>query len=217
MAEMELIGIFGGTFNPIHNGHLVLAQTVLETLHCTQIRFIPAAVPPHKETPAVTAQHRAAMVKLAIQGHAEYVLDTCELDRHGPSYTIETLHLLRQRFPNQSLCLIMGQDSYQKLPTWHRWHALLDYCHLLVVHRADLATELVLHAEHTHQFLSGERFTSECLVATHGFIGYLSESPPAISSTAIRAKLAHSGEAVPDLLPALVNQYIQQHHLYQPA
>lgn len=214
---MEVIGIFGGTFNPIHNGHLALAQTVLDRLHCTQIRFIPAAVPPHKETPAVTAQHRAAMVKLAIQNHPKFVLDTCELDRQGPSYTIETLHLLHTRFPDQSLCLIMGQDSYLKLPTWHRWHELLDYCHLLVVHRADLATELVLHVEHTHRFLTGEQFTSECLAATHGFIGYLPESPPAISSTAIRAELAHSGKATTDLLPALVHQYIDQHHLYQSA
>lgn len=212
---MELIGIFGGTFNPIHNGHLALAQTVLDRLHCTQIRFIPAAVPPHKETPAVTAQHRAAMVKLAIQSHPKFVLDTCELDRQGPSYTIETLHLLHTRFPDQALCLIMGQDSYLKLPTWHRWHELLDYCHLLVVHRAESNTELVLHAEHTHRFLAGEKFASQCVEATHGFIGYLPESPPAISSTAIRKELAHSGKATADSLPILVQQYIDQHHLYR--
>lgn len=214
---MELIGIFGGTFNPIHNGHLALAQSVLETLHCTQIRFVPAALPPHKIAPAVTAQHRAAMVNLAIQGHPEFVLDTCELDRQGPSYTIETLHLLRQRFPDHALCLLMGQDSYQKLPTWHHWQELLEYCHLLVVHRADLETELVLHAEHAHKFLAGTAFTNQCSLATHGFIGYLPESPPAISSTAIRAELAHPGTSLTNLLPALVSQYIHQHHLYQSA
>lgn len=214
---MECIGIFGGTFNPIHNGHLALAQTVLDTLHCTQIRFVPAALPPHKTAPAVTAQHRAAMVKLAIQAHPQYVLDSCELDRQGPSYTIETLHLLRQRFPEQSLCLLIGQDSYQQLPTWHRWQELLEYCHLLVVHRADLETELVLHAEHTQRFLAGAAFSSQCSSATHGFIGYLPESPPAISSTGIRAALAHPGQNLTDQLPASVLQYIQQHHLYQPA
>lgn len=212
---MEVIGIFGGTFNPIHNGHLALAQTVRDTLHCTQIRFIPAAVPPHKETPAVTAQHRAAMVKLAIQNHPKFVLDTCELDRQGPSYTIETLHLLHTRFPDQARCLIMGQDSYTKLPTWHRWLELLEYCHLLVVHRADHEKTLALHAEHEGQFVDISQAPHAFATKAHGLISFLPVTPPDISSTRIREQLSHAEDAVRDHIPPAVWQYIKENRLYQ--
>lgn len=212
---METIGIFGGTFNPIHNGHLALANSVLNTLHCAQIRLIPAAVPPHKETPAVTAQHRAAMVALAIQDHPRLVLDTCELDRQGPSYTIDTLHLLRQRFPAQALCLIMGQDSYQKLPSWHRWQALLDTCHLLVVHRADCENHLSLHAAHAGRLIDITRAAEMFAQQPNGLISFLPSPPPDISSTRIRAALQAQSPSITTALPPLVLRYIQQNHLYQ--
>lgn len=212
---MEVIGIFGGTFNPIHNGHLALAQTVLDTLHCTQIRVIPAAVPPHKEAPAVTAQHRATMVKLAIQSQPKFVLDTCELDRQGPSYTIETLHLLRTRFPDQALCLIMGQDSYQKLPTWYRWLELLDYCHLLVVHRADKENTLSLHPEHEGKLVDIATAPQAFAAQTNGLISFLTEAPPDISSTRIREQLSRAENAASNQIPPAVWQYIQENRLYQ--
>jgi nicotinate-nucleotide adenylyltransferase len=212
---MEIIGLFGGTFNPLHNGHLALAQSVLDTLHCSQIRFIPAAIPPHKAIPAVTAQHRAHMVQLAIADHTEFVLDTCELDRQGPSYTIETLHLLRHRLPNQSLCLIMGQDSYLKLPTWHRWLELLDYSHLLIVHRADVEHTLQPHAEHENRLLDIAEAPQQFAAQAHGLISYLPVTPPAISSTAIRDAFG-KGEAISvDGIPEKVMHYIQENHLYQ--
>lgn len=212
---MELIGIFGGTFNPIHNGHLALAQTVLDTLHCAQIRVIPAAVPPHKEAPAVTAQHRVTMVQLAIQSQPTLVLDTCELDRQGPSYTIETLHLLRTRFPDQALCLMMGQDSYQKLPTWHRWLELLDYCHLLVVHRADKEKTLTMHPEHEGKLVDIATASQAFAAQANGLISFLAEAPPDISSTRIRAQLSQADNAVRDQIPPAVWQYIQENRLYQ--
>jgi len=212
---MELIGIFGGTFNPIHNGHLALAQTVLDTLHCAQIRVIPAAVPPHKEAPAVTAQHRATMVKLAIQSQPALVLDTCELDRQGPSYTIETLHLLRTRFPDQALCLMMGQDSYQKLPTWHRWLELLDYCHLLVVHRADKEKTLTLHPEHEGKLVDIATAPQAFAEQANGLISFLTQAPPDISSTRVREQLSRAEDATRNQIPPAVWQYIQENRLYQ--
>jgi len=215
MAEMEIIGIFGGTFNPIHNGHLVLAQTVLDTLHCTQVRLIPAAVPPHKQTPAVTAQHRSTMVQLAIQDHPKLVLDTCELERQGTSYTIETLHLLRQRFPNQALCLMMGQDSYQKLPTWHRWLELLDYSHLLVVHRADREKTLFLHPEHEGKLVDIATAPEAFATQANGLISFLPTTPPDISSTRIREQIRHNGESAITEIPQQVFSFIQQNRLYQ--
>lgn len=212
---MEIIGLFGGTFNPIHNGHLALAQSVLDTLHCSQIRFIPAAIPPHKAMPAITAQHRATMVQLAIADHPEFMLDTCELDRQGPSYTIETLHLLRQRLPDQSLCLMIGQDSYQKLPTWHRWQELLDYCHLLVVHRADAVHTLQLHAGHENKLVDTANAPQQFAEHTHGFISYSPVTPPDISSTRIREALSKGEAAKVDGIPEKVMYYISENHLYQ--
>lgn len=212
---MELIGIFGGTFNPIHNGHLALAQTVLDTLHCAQIRVIPAAVPPHKEAPAVTAQHRATMVQLAIQSQPTLVLDTCELDRQGPSYTIETLHLLRTRFSDQALCLMMGQDSYQKLPTWHRWPELLDYCHLLVVHRADKEKTLTLHPEHEGKLVDIATAPQAFAEQANGLISFLTQAPPDISSTCVREQLSRAEDAARNQIPPAVWQYIQENRLYQ--
>jgi nicotinate-nucleotide adenylyltransferase len=213
--KMEIIGLFGGTFNPIHSGHLVLAKTVLDTLHCSQIRFLPAAIPPHKAIPAVTAQHRANMVQLAIADHPEFILDTCELERQGPSYTIETLHLLRNRLPDQTLCLIMGQDSYLKLPTWHRWLELLDYCHLLVVHRADAEHKLQLHAEHENRLVDIVNAAHQFAENTHGFISYLPVTPPDISSTRIREALGHAEIASIPGIPEKVLHYIKANHLYQ--
>lgn len=212
---MEIIGLFGGTFNPIHNGHLALAQSVRDTLHCSQIRFIPAAIPPHKEVPAVTAQHRATMVQLAIADYPAFMLDTCELDRQGPSYTIETLHLLRHRLPDHSLCLMMGQDSYQKLPTWHRWQELLDYCHLLIVHRADAAHSLQLHVEHEMKQVDIANASQHFAESTHGLISYLPVTPPDISSTRIREALSKKEMISTNSIPERVMHYISENHLYQ--
>jgi nicotinate-nucleotide adenylyltransferase len=211
---MEIIGLFGGTFNPIHHGHIALAQSVADTLHCSQIRFIPAAIPPHKAIPAVTALHRANMVQLAIEDHPDFILDTCELDRQGPSYTIETLHLLRHRLPEKSLCLIMGQDSYLKLPSWHRWQELLDYCHLLIVHRADIAHSLQLHSAHQHKLVDIAQAAAQFAAQTHGLITYLPLTPPDVSSTRIRADLAQSDAHIAGM-PEKVLHYIKENHLYQ--
>jgi nicotinate-nucleotide adenylyltransferase len=210
---MEIIGLFGGTFNPIHHGHIALAQSVADTLHCSQIRFIPAAIPPHKAIPAVTALHRANMVQLAIEDHPDFILDTCELDRQGPSYTIETLHLLRHRLPEKSLCLIMGQDSYLKLPSWHRWQELLDYCHLLIVHRAEIAHTLQLHSAHQHKLVDIAQAAAQFAAQAHGLITYLPLTPPDVSSTRIRADLAQ-GHAHIAGMPEKVLHYIKENHLY---
>lgn len=210
---MDIIGIFGGTFNPIHNGHLVLAKTVLDTLHCAEIRFIPAATPPHKSTPSVTAQHRAEMVRLAISDQPQYVLDPCELERGGPSYTIDTLIDLRSRFPHHALCLLMGQDSYSKLPSWHRWQALLEVAHLLVVHRSDHAASLALHPEHADCFVPLASAATAFSLQPHGLLTYLPTPPPGISSTEIRQQLTKTVSILSELPPKVLN-YIRKHHLY---
>lgn len=212
---MDIIGLFGGTFNPIHRGHLALAHSVLDTLACTQIRFIPAALPPHKTAPGVSAEQRAHMVALAIEAEPRFVLDRCELARHGPSYTIDTLMDMRARFAHASLVLMMGQDSYQQLPGWHRWQSLLAYAHLLVIHRADSDTELQLHAAHTGKDIPITAAPAMFTQHSHGYISYLGLTPPSISSTRIRMQLAEDDSHAQDSLPASVWAYVTQQQLYQ--
>lgn len=214
---MQITGIFGGTFNPIHLGHLALAQHVLESVHCAEIRFIPSAIPPHKSLPGVTAAHRARMVELAIQGKQDFILDTCEMERAGPSYTIDTLIALQQRLPQQSLVLMMGQDSYQQLPSWHRWQALIDHAHLLVIHRAGQTTGLQPHQEHRERLVGIKDAPTLFAQQRHGYLSYLATTPPDIASTHLRMQLAQGDAQAKTALPSAVWDYIGEHGLYQTA
>ncbi len=216
MQPYPLLGLFGGTFNPIHRGHIALAHSVLETLSCAQIRFIPAAMPPHKAQPIIAATDRAAMVQLAIQHHPHFVLDTLELERSGPSYTVDTLQLMRQQFPHASLCLILGQDSYANLMHWHAWQALLDHAHLLVVHRAHAEPSLTLHAAHIGKQVPITVAASVFSQHQHGYISYLTVTPPDISSTLLRQQLSQANPAADAFIPEAVLRYIHTHHLYLP-
>jgi len=128
------IGILGGTFNPIHNGHLRVALELYERLNLKEVRLIPSANPPHRE-PSVSAEFRLKMVQAAVKNVAGLCVDDRELYRKKPSYTIETLENLRLDYPSESLCLIVGTDAFLKLHTWHRWKELLDFTHLLLIQR----------------------------------------------------------------------------------
>lgn len=137
-----MIGILGGTFDPIHFGHLRMAQELAEALHLSEVRFIPAALPPHRNPPKTPASQRAAMVRLAIAGNPQFSLDERELKRNGASYTIDTLLSLREDMgQNVSLCLLMGSDAFLGLAGWHRWHELLTFSHIVVAHRPNTAPQ----------------------------------------------------------------------------
>jgi nicotinate-nucleotide adenylyltransferase len=125
------IGVFGGTFAPIHNGHLRLAIEAREQLGLDQVHVIPAATPPLRPAPAIPAARRLRWVRLATGRERGLVADGRELARRGPSYTIDTLASLRAQFPRASLCLLMGQDAARQLPRWHRWRELPDFAHLV--------------------------------------------------------------------------------------
>lgn len=214
---MQLIGLLGGTFNPIHFGHLRMAQELADALKLAEIRFIPSANPPHKDEVGVSAEHRAAMVKIAIQSNPLFSLDACELKREGTSFTIDTLISLRESLGGETaLCLIMGSDAFIKLNTWHRWQRLLDYAHIVLVQRPDskpqekLPAELdtVLHDHYTEQH-------ADLIKENAGFITMQSITEQQISATQIRSLLKH-GQSARYLLPNEVIEYIQQHQLYQP-
>ncbi|MDP2247139.1 MAG: nicotinate-nucleotide adenylyltransferase, partial [Nitrosomonadales bacterium] len=132
----QLIGILGGTFDPIHHGHLRMAEDLADALRLDQVRFIPAANPPHKQAPSTSAADRCEMVKLAIAGNPRFILDDRELRRDGASYTIDTLLSLRQALGDKpALCLILGSDAFVEFDSWYRWNEILGLCHLVLVER----------------------------------------------------------------------------------
>ena len=129
------IGIFGGTFDPIHYGHLRTALEIEQTLGLARVYFVPCATPPHRATPMTDGKLRLKLVKAAIRGEKKFIADDRELARAGPSYTVDTLASFRAEFPRRSLCLLVGMDAFLGLPTWRRWGELLDLAHLVVAHR----------------------------------------------------------------------------------
>lgn len=130
-----MIGIFGGTFAPIHNGHLRLATAARRQLRLSEVRLVPAANPPLRDKPAIEAKRRLRWVKLAIARRRGLVADARELRRKGPSYTVDTLESLRAQFPRTPLCLLLGQDAARGLPRWHRWRELPALAHLVFFNR----------------------------------------------------------------------------------
>lgn len=132
---MKPIGIFGGTFDPIHYGHLRSAFEMLQALDFEEVRFIPCGDPPHRGVTYATAEQRLRLVELAIHGQDGFIADDRELKRDGLSYTVDTLESLRKEFPDRSLGLIVGMDAFLGLPGWHRWDEILDIAHIVVAHR----------------------------------------------------------------------------------
>lgn len=129
------IGILGGTFDPVHNGHLRLAVQLRDQLGLSQVRLVPSARPPHRGQPGATPGQRSKWIRVAISEEPGLVLDDRELIRPGLSYTIDTLLSFRKELPDTPLCLVMGSDVFAELDTWHRWEELLDYCHIVRVPR----------------------------------------------------------------------------------
>ena len=132
---MNPIGIFGGTFDPIHFGHLRTAFELLQALLLTEMLFMQAVNPPHRDTTVADAEQRLAMVIAATQGQHGFVVDDREIRRTGLSYSVDTMRTLRTDFPDRSLCLIVGMDAFLGLPKWHQWRELLELAHLVVAHR----------------------------------------------------------------------------------
>lgn len=132
---MRPIGVFGGTFDPVHYGHLRTAFEMLQALRFEQVRFIPCGDPPHRGETFASAPERLEMVRVAVAGQPGFVVDDRELHRDGPSYSIDTLIGLREEFPERSLGLIVGMDAFLGLPRWHRWSEILDVAHIIVAHR----------------------------------------------------------------------------------
>lgn len=215
--RQQPIGILGGTFDPIHYGHLRLAEEMLELAGLQQIRFIPAGNPPHRDTPQVDAEHRSAMVKLAIVDQPAFVLDEREVRRKTKCYTTDTLRELRAELGSeQPLCLLMGGDAFLQLHTWHEWEQLLDLAHIVVGYRPGFTLEERIHGappQLREQYQ--RRLCSVDYLSQHpsGGIAELAIPKLEISATLIRSRIAEN-RTIRYLLPATVANYIYQHHLY---
>jgi nicotinate-nucleotide adenylyltransferase len=132
---MGPMGIFGGTFDPVHNGHLRTAVEMREALRLAEVRFLPAGNPPHREHTQATAEVRLALVRAAVADEPGFSVDDRETRRSGLSYSVDTLAELRAEFPQRSICLLLGMDAFLGLPNWHRWRELLELAHVVVAHR----------------------------------------------------------------------------------
>ena len=132
---MYAIGVFGGTFDPIHYGHLRTAFELRSRLRLGEVRFLPCGLPPHREAPVADAEQRLAMVQMATAGQPGFIVDDRELRRDGPSYSVDTLLDLRAEHPSASLCLIVDMDAFLGLPKWHQWRQVLELAHIVVAHR----------------------------------------------------------------------------------
>ncbi|HEY6483205.1 MAG TPA: nicotinate-nucleotide adenylyltransferase [Steroidobacteraceae bacterium] len=211
---MQPIGLFGGTFDPIHYGHLRTAFELWQELHLSEVRFLPTGSPPHREAPYVSAELRLQMVQAAVAEEPAFVVDDREVRRTGVSYSVDTLTELRQEFPGRSLCLLLGMDAFLGLPNWHRWRELFDLAHVIVAHRpgwkaptmGPLGEMMVDHGTGTIRDLHEKP-------GGHVYVHAVTQLE--ISSTELR-QLIISGRDPRYLVPEEVRQIIRRTRCYAP-
>jgi len=203
----KLIGILGGTFDPIHYGHLRPALDIMQQVGLSEVRFIPNRIPPHRDAPVLTNQQRVELVQLAISDTDHFVLDERELQRNGPSYMVDTLQSLKDNFPDDTLCLIMGMDAFSGLPQWHRWQSILKLCHLIITTRP--GTELPSFAAQPPIAACVTEQPQSLLQRPAGQILLQSVTQLDISASQIRRYLS-TGQSTQYLLPETVRDKLEQ-------
>jgi len=193
------VGILGGTFDPIHVGHLAVAESVREQLDLRRVVFVPAAVPPHRGAPAASAEDRAAMVELAIAGNPAFVIDRLEIERPGPSYAVDTLEILAAREPDP--WFILSAEALAGLPTWRSPRRVIELARLAIVPRPGAAPP-------------SRAWLDEHFPGCGNRVAVLEGPLLPISGTAIRERLA-AGRSIRYLVPDAVRAYITDHGLYR--
>lgn len=212
---MTPIGILGGTFDPIHYGHLRTAMELRECLGFAEVRFVPCRFPPHDKAPLAPVDLRLAMLAAAVRDTTGFVIDERELNREGPSYSFDTLTSMRQDFPERPLCLIVGMDAFAGLTSWHRWQELLTLAHIVVAHRPGAAPP---NDDALQALLDQRRSIDPADLGRESFGRILLHSVTQldISSSAIRDGMAR-GEKQKFLLPDRVVEMIESSGCYTAA
>lgn len=204
-----MIGVYGGTFNPVHYGHLRTALEVCEHFALDGLRLIPCRLPPHRQHPEVSAELRLRMLEIAAADTPEFVVDRRELDRDGPSYMVDTLLSLRAEFADRSLVLFIGADAFAGLERWHRWQDLFEYAHLVVMTRPGYSMPVLANILQRRLARDG----AELRAQPAGLLMFQPVTALAISATEIRGLVA-AGRNPKFLLPESVIDFIRQHRLY---
>ncbi len=207
-----MIGIFGGTFDPVHYGHIKPALSIKHALNLTQLLFVPNSIPPHREAPWLSVEQRLSLLENAVEEYPGVSVDERELNREGPSYMVDTLVSLRKDFPVETFCLIIGMDAFIGLSAWHRWRDIFDLCHIVVTQRpgflpVDIEKRM---AAEDYKFIS-EKITQDVAMLTSEETGViLLQSVPQldISSTQIREELLKGGD-VSQWLPEKICQQLR--------
>lgn len=221
---MKLIGVLGGTFDPVHMGHMRLAVESIENLGLDHIRLIPVGTPNHRAQPFADASVRLAMLERAadsLAGKSPAIVDPRELVRTGVSYMVDTLDSLKKDFPDDALCLILGFDAFARLTSWHRWQALFDYSHIVIATRPQaglVGGEAVtdIGDETLRNFVRDKILHSpkELNNASHGKILFMEIPLLEISSTDIRRRRRESLD-ISHLVPLGVQEIIENESLYR--
>lgn len=202
---IKRLGMYGGSFNPVHNGHLIMARDALEMAGLDKVLFIPAAAPPHKLThEIVDGMHRLEMLKLAVQDDDRFMVSDEELARGGISYTIDTVRRIHERYPDTELSLIIGGDTLTELHTWKDINRLLDLCEIITMARPGYEGERLRTADLHLPPARQDQLRRQV------FHGHLID----ISASDIRVRIAQ-GHGIRYLVPDAVEAYIRRHRLYQ--
>ncbi|WP_455210744.1 nicotinate-nucleotide adenylyltransferase [Kaarinaea lacus] len=214
-----MIGVLGGTFNPVHFGHLRPALEITEALQLREMRVIPSAMPPHREVPDVDAQLRLHMVEAAAASESRFMVDDRELRREGPSYTVDTLISLRQEVGDEAIGLLIGMDAFLDLQTWHQWERLIELAHIIVMQRPsgysreqyrqkmDPKVRALVDSQSASQWRELHNVSS-------GKLWFQTVTQLDISATKIRDTIK-AGYSVRFLTPDSVVEIIENHQLYR--
>jgi len=217
----SLVGIFGGTFDPIHCGHLRIAEEIVEALGLREMRFMPAGMPRLRQPPIASPQQRAAMVRVAIQGNARLVLDEREINRPGASVTVESLRELRQELGESvALCFVIGADAFMKLEQWRDWRELFGLCHFIIAARPGHVLKSGGDAlPQTLRDQCAPRWAGSADQLKNAVSGLIFVAPTTlldVSASTLRAQIA-AKESTRNLLPDAVLDYIETNRLYLKA
>lgn len=213
MTRNRCIGLFGGTFDPIHNAHLAIANHAQHVFNLESVIFIPSKTPPHRTQPLASPEDRLAMARLATANNAHFSVSDIEIKRQGISYAIDTLKLMREIYADDSLCMLLGEDAFLQLNTWHCFESLLDYVHIIVVQRytMPLPNDTWLRV-----LLEKNSCTDMNMIhqKKRGCIFFSSLKPISTSATEIRVQLLENPGVTNLSLPNVVSRYISEHGLY---